>query len=91
VSFGSATTVIPGVLFQGGSDGSLLALSTTDGSKLWQFETNRTFDAVNKTPTKGGSISAPGPTVAGGMVLVGSGYAVLGGTPGNALLAFGPP
>ena len=91
MSFGSATTLIPGVVFQGGSDGSLFALSTADGGKLWQFDTNRTFDAVNKTPTKGGSITAPGPTVVGGMLFVGSGYSVLGGAPGNALLAFGLP
>ena len=32
---------------------------------------------------------APGPTVAGGMLFVGSGYGVVTGTPGNVLLAFG--
>ena len=78
-----------GVVFQGGSDGKLLALSTDDGSKLAEFETNKTFETVNKVVAKGGSITAPGPTVAGGMVFVGSGYAVLGGIPGNVLLAFG--
>jgi polyvinyl alcohol dehydrogenase (cytochrome) len=89
VSYGSATTVIPGVVFQGGSDGNLLALSTSDGSKLWEFETNKPFETVNNVTAKGGSITAPGPTVVGGMVFVGSGYGVLGGTPGNVLLAFG--
>jgi polyvinyl alcohol dehydrogenase (cytochrome) len=89
VSFGSATTLVPGVIFQGGSDGTLLALSTADGKTLWQFNTNREFESTNKVVTKGGSISAPGPTVAGGMVFVGSGYSVLAGSPGNALLAFG--
>jgi polyvinyl alcohol dehydrogenase (cytochrome) len=89
VSYGSATTAIPGVVFQGGSDGVLLALAAADGAIVWRFETNRTFDTVNRVAAKGGSISAPGPTVAGGMVFVGSGYAVLGGTPGNVLLAFG--
>src|SRR5262245_52259475 len=91
VSFGSATTLIPGVIFQGGSDGTLLALSTADGKTLWQFDTNREFESTNNVATKGGSISAPGPTVAGGMVFVGSGYSVLAGTAGNALLAFGLP
>jgi polyvinyl alcohol dehydrogenase (cytochrome) len=89
VSYGSATTVVPGVVFQGGSDGTLLALSTSDGATLWEFDTNRAFDAVNKVPARGGSITAPGPTVAGGMLFVGSGYAVIGGIPGNVLLAFG--
>ena len=89
ISYGSATTAIPGVLFQGGSDGKLLALSASDGRTLWEFDTNRDFDAVNKVPARGGSITAPGPTVADAMVFVGSGYAVLGGIPGNVLLAFG--
>jgi hypothetical protein len=41
-------------------------------------------------PARGGSMGAPGPTVAGGMVFVGSGYiGVRNGTPGNVLLAFG--
>jgi polyvinyl alcohol dehydrogenase (cytochrome) len=83
--------LMPGVIFQGGSDGKLLALSTADGKTIWQFDTNREFESTNKVATKGGSISAPGPTVAGGMVFVGSGYAVLAGIPGNALLAFGIP
>jgi polyvinyl alcohol dehydrogenase (cytochrome) len=89
VSYGSATSAIPGVVFQGGSDGALLALSAADGATLWRFETMRPFETVNRVTAKGGSISAPGPTIAGGMVFVGSGYAVLGGTPGNVLLAFG--
>ena len=38
---------------------------------------------------KGASISGPGPTVAGGMVFINSGYGALGGRPGNVLLAFG--
>lgn len=89
VSHAAAATSIPGVVFVGGSDGKLSALSSADGSVLWQFDTNQTFDAVDKVATKGGSISSPGAIVADGMVLVGSGYAVLGGIPGNALLAFG--
>jgi polyvinyl alcohol dehydrogenase (cytochrome) len=89
VSYGSATSAIPGVVFQGGSDGVLLALSAADGATLWRADTNRPFETVNRVSAKGGSISAPGPTIAGGMVFVGSGYAVLGGTPGNVLLAFG--
>ena len=30
-----------------------------------------------------------GPVIAGEMLFVGSGYGVIGGNPGNALLAFG--
>jgi polyvinyl alcohol dehydrogenase (cytochrome) len=88
VSHAAATTSIPGAVFVGGSDGKLTAVASADGQVLWQFETKRSFEAVNRIATRGGSISSPGAVVAGGMVFVGSGYAVLGGTPGNALLAF---
>ena len=90
VSYASATTAFPGVVLQGSSDGKLTAVSTSDGALLWSFETRREFQTVNRVKARGGSISAPGPIVADGIVLVGSGYAVLGGTPGNVLLAFSP-
>jgi hypothetical protein len=36
-------------------------------------------------------MGAPGPIVVGGMLFVGTGYiGVMGGLPGNALLAFSP-
>jgi polyvinyl alcohol dehydrogenase (cytochrome) len=90
INHGAATTVIAGVAFVGGSDGTLIAVSTADGGELWQYDTARTFDTVNKVAAKGGSIMAPGPTVAGGMVFVGSGYSTIAGQPGNVLLAFAP-
>jgi len=87
----AATSAIPGVVFNGGSNGVLNAIASEDGHSLWQFDTARDFDTVNKVKAKGGSMSAPGPVVAGGMVFVGSGYAVLGAVePGNVLLAFAP-
>lgn len=89
VSHAAAASVIPGVVFVGGSDGILSAMATADGHVLWQFDTHRTFDSVNHVPTKGGSISVPGATIAAGMVFVASGYSVIGGMPGNAVLAFG--
>ena len=85
--FGSAS-VIPGVVFAGGRDGVLRAYSTDDGSILWRFDTMRAFDTVNGVPAKGGSIGGHGPAIAGGMVIVGSGYTVLNAVPGNVLLAF---
>ena len=88
VSHSAAATVIPGVVFVGGSDGRLWALSSGDGHSLWSFETARSFDTVNQVAAHGGSISAPGATVAGGMLFVGSGYGVVQETPGNVLLAF---
>jgi polyvinyl alcohol dehydrogenase (cytochrome) len=86
----AAVTAIPGVAFVGGMDGKLHALSTKDGHILWEFNTVREFTTVNGVAAQGGSMGGPGPTVAGGMLYVGSGYTVLGGTPGNVLLAFAP-
>jgi len=87
--FDAALTVIPGVLFAGGWDGVLRALSTDDGRELWQFDTAREFPTVNGVAAHGGSLGAPGPVIAGGMLFVGSGYVGTGnGMPGNVLLAF---
>jgi polyvinyl alcohol dehydrogenase (cytochrome) len=78
-------TAIPGVIFVGSQDGHLRAHRADDGSLLWDFDTARDFETVDGIKAHGGSIGAPGPTVANGMVFVDSGY---GGLHGNALLAF---
>jgi polyvinyl alcohol dehydrogenase (cytochrome) len=89
-SLGAAPTAVPGVVFEGASDGKLYALSAADGKPLWEFDTAQPFDTVNKVPAHGGAISTSGAVVAGGMVFVGSGYAVgSGASAGNVLLAFG--
>jgi polyvinyl alcohol dehydrogenase (cytochrome) len=84
----AAITAIPGAIFSGGWDGMLRAFSTADGHQLWEYNMVRDYDTVNHVPAKGGSMAAPGPTVAGGMLFVGSGYVFGAGTPGNALLVF---
>ena len=84
----AAITAIPGAIFSGGWDGMLRAFSTADGHLLWEYNMVRDYETVNHVPAKGGSMAAPGPTVAGGMVFVGSGYVFGAGTPGNALLVF---
>jgi polyvinyl alcohol dehydrogenase (cytochrome) len=86
----AAVTAWPGVVLAGGANGKLFAVSEKDGAMLWSFDTARPFETVNKVPAKGGSIAAPGPTVADGMVFVGSGYAIVTDEPGNVLLAFAP-
>ena len=87
----AAVTVIPGVVFAGGWDGVLHALSTTDGHELWQYQTAHGYTTVNGVAAKGGSLGDPGPVIVGGMLYVGSGYIGTGnGMPGNVLLAFGP-
>jgi polyvinyl alcohol dehydrogenase (cytochrome) len=84
----AAATAISGVVFVAGSDGGLHALSTADGRVLWEYDTNHTFETVNKVPAKGGAINSIGPSIADGMLFVGSGYAVVGTGTGNVLLAF---
>lgn len=87
----AAATAIPGVAFVGGADGKIHALSTVDGRALWEFDTARAFTTVNQVPAKGGAIGAPGPAIAGGLLVIGSGYAVISGaSAGNVLLAFSP-
>ncbi len=87
----AAVTVMPGVVFAGGWDGILHALSTADGHEIWQFDTAREFTTANGVAAKGGSLGAPGPVIAAGMLFVGSGYVGTGnGMPGNVLLALAP-
>jgi polyvinyl alcohol dehydrogenase (cytochrome) len=85
----SAPTLIPGVLFSGSNDGAIRAHVATDGSVIWEFDTNREFLTLNRIHATGGSIQGPGPAVAGGMVYVNAGYGDHMGHPGNVLLAFG--
>lgn len=81
-------TLIDGAVFSGSMDGHLRAYSTTDGKVIWDFDTTRDFETVNGVKAHGGSMNATGPTVAGGMMFVNSGYAQLTGMAGNVLLAF---
>jgi polyvinyl alcohol dehydrogenase (cytochrome) len=90
VSLGAAPTTIPGVVFEGATNGMLYAVSAADGTELWSFDTAQTFDTVNEVPAHGGSIASTGAVVAGGMVFIGSGYGISSANSGgNVLLAFG--
>jgi polyvinyl alcohol dehydrogenase (cytochrome) len=89
LSLGAAPTVIPGVVFEGSTQGVLYAVSTTDGKEIWRFDTAHSFDTVNQVPARGGAIAVSGAVAVGGMLFVGSGYAVgSAATAGNVLLAF---
>ena len=84
----AATTAIPGVVFANSIDGTVRALSSSDGKVLWEYATAREYTSVNGVPARGGSFGQTGASIAGGMVFVGSGYSTTG-TSGNVLLAFG--
>jgi polyvinyl alcohol dehydrogenase (cytochrome) len=87
---GAAPTSVPGVVFEGATDGQVFAVSATDGKQLWQFNTAQEFDTVNKVKARGGAINTSGAVIVDGMVYMGSGYAITAGASGgNVLLAFG--
>jgi polyvinyl alcohol dehydrogenase (cytochrome) len=75
-------------VFTGALDGHIRAYSSTDGRVIWDFDTAREFPTVNGKSARGGSVDATGAAVAGGLVLVNSGYNQFGGMPGNVMLAF---
>ncbi len=67
-------SAIPGVVFSGGWDGVVRALSTADGRVIWTYNTAHDYQTLNGVAARGGSMGAAGPTVAGGMLFVPSGY-----------------
>jgi polyvinyl alcohol dehydrogenase (cytochrome) len=81
-------SVIPGVVFSGSVDGHLRAYSTADGRIVWDFNTAREYETVNKVQAKGGSLDAAGPAIGEGIVVTNSGYSLWKGIAGNVLLAF---
>jgi polyvinyl alcohol dehydrogenase (cytochrome) len=86
---GSAPTAIPGAVLSSGLDGGLRAYSSTDGSIIWMFDTNRDFQTINGVTARGGAMDHGGPVVVDGMLYVNSGYGGFTAHPGNVLLAFG--
>lgn len=89
-AFSAPLTAIPGVVFGGAHNGRLVAHAAADGLVLWKTETNRPFETVNGVEARGGSIDGAGVVVAGGMVVVNSGYDKFGEIPGNVLLVYRP-
>jgi polyvinyl alcohol dehydrogenase (cytochrome) len=86
----AAVTAIPGAVFSGSVDGHLRSYSAQEGKVLWDFDTARPFKTTNSITATGGSLDGPGggPTIAGGMLFLGSGYGLWGGMTGNVLLGF---
>jgi polyvinyl alcohol dehydrogenase (cytochrome) len=75
---GSAITVMPGIAFSGSTDGHLRAYSSIDGKIVWEFDTARDFQTVNRLSAPGGSLGSGGAAIVDGIVYV----------PGSVLLAF---
>lgn len=87
--FAQAATAIPGAVFSGAEDGRIRAFAP-DGRLLWEYDATAPLDTVNGVKqAPGGSLAMGGPTVAGGMVFLHSGYNGSAG-PKNLLIAFSP-
>lgn len=86
----AAVTATPEYVLSGLIDGDLRAYSTSKGTLLWDYDLAKTFTTVNGVKANGGSLDSAGPTVAGRMIFVNSGYGLYGGQPGNVLVAFAP-
>lgn len=86
----AGVTLTDGIVFAGALNGILRAYSATDGKILWTVDTRRDWPTVNGVKGYGGSIDSSGPVVAGGLLIVNSGYDKFGQIPGNVLLVFGP-
>lgn len=76
------------VLFVPALDGKLRALDRRNGMLLWQYNTMRPFETVNRVKAHGGAMDNVPVLVAGPMLYAQSGYSLFGQLPGNVLLAF---
>jgi polyvinyl alcohol dehydrogenase (cytochrome) len=86
----AAVTATPEFVLSGSVDGHIRAYSATTGRVLWDYDMERRFETVNAVAAIGGSLDSAGPTVAGGMIFVNSGYGLHSGQAGNVLAAFAP-
>ena len=86
--FSAPISIANDLLFAGSLDGRFSVHSTIDGTKLWEFDTLRTFQTVNKQPAVGGSIDAAGPVISDNWIFINSGYAQHAQMAGNVILAF---
>ena len=86
-------SAIPGLVFSGALDGHIRAYEVKTGAIVWDFDTTATaYDTVNGVmAAHGGAIDATGPTFAGGMMFMHSGYPGVmakGNAGQNLLMAF---
>ena len=88
--YSAAISVTDHLVFAGATDGHVRVFDTTDGRVLWDYYTARPFETVNGTTANGGSMSGgAAPLAYRGMLVVNSGYGMLGKMPGNVMLVFG--
>jgi len=84
-----AVTAIPGAVFAGAMNGRFRAYDSKTGKVIWEYDTAATpVTTVSGKTASGGVLDGAGPTVAGGVVYVTSGYQGRSGQPGMVLMAF---
>lgn len=84
----AAVTGIPGAILVPVLDGILRAISTEDGSLLWEFDSTQKITGVNDIAGHGGTLDAGGVVATHGILIFNSGYGGLisaGGKEGNIL------
>jgi polyvinyl alcohol dehydrogenase (cytochrome) len=86
--YSAPPTAIPGVVFQPAYDGWMRAYRESDGTVIWSFDTNTSFETASGVKGHGGSIESAGAVVSDGRVAVNSGYSFGGRMGGNVLLVF---
>ena len=82
-------TTTDGTVFAGHLDGMLRAYDQISGDVVWEYDTAQPHTGTNGIEGRGGSMSGAGATIAGGHVIVNSGYGLYFHEPGNVLLVFG--
>jgi polyvinyl alcohol dehydrogenase (cytochrome) len=84
-----AVTAIPGAIFAGAMNGRFRAYDSATGKVIWEYDTaGAPVTTVSGKPATGGVMDGAGPTVAGGVVYVTSGYQGRSGQSGMVLMAF---
>ena len=83
-----AVSAMPGAVFAGSMDGHFRALDPASGKILWDFDTGAKVTSLTGKEVTGGVMDGAGPTIAGGVVYVSSGYQGRSGQPGIVLMAF---
>jgi polyvinyl alcohol dehydrogenase (cytochrome) len=79
----------PDLVFAGSLDGKLEAYDARSGKVLWTYDSWRDYaGTVNGVAAHGGAFDAHGPLLAGGQLMVSSGYNSFGEKGGNAFLVF---
>ncbi len=88
--YSAAITVTPELVLAGAVDGHLRVFDSADGQLMWDQDTAIPVTTVNGTQAHGGSLGGgSAPLAYQGMLIANSGYAFLGGMPGNVLLVYG--